>query len=69
MKAKITYWVMWNYLPDAERVSDELISKGIKVDLIKGSNGIFDVEIDGKLVYSKRNTGRFPNLGELLTLI
>ena len=51
MKATITYCVMWNYLPDAERVSDELKSKGIKVDLIKGSNGIFDVEIDGKLVY------------------
>ena len=51
MKAKITYCVMWNYLPDAERVSDELKSKEIKVDLIKGSNGICDVEIDGKLVY------------------
>ena len=69
MKATITYYVMWHYLPDAERVSDELKSKGIKVDLIKGSNGVFDVEIDGKLVYSKRNTGRFPNRGELLTLV
>jgi len=39
------------------------------VNLIKGSNGIFDVEIDGKLVYSKRKTGRFPNRGELSTLI
>jgi len=39
------------------------------VDLIKGSNGVFDVEIDGKLVYSKRNTGRFPNPGELTFLI
>ena len=36
---------------------------------MKGSKGVFDVEIDGKLVYSKRNTGRFPNPGELLTLI
>ena len=69
MKATITYCVMWNYLPGAERVSDELKSKGIKVDLIKESNGVFDVEIDGKLVYSKRNTGRFPNRGELTFLI
>ena len=69
MKATITYCVMWNYLPDAERVSAELKSKGVSVELIKGSNGVFDVEIDGKLVYSKRNTGRFPNHGELLTLI
>jgi len=69
MNAKITYCVMWNYLPDAERASAELKSKGVSVDLIKGSNGVFDVEIDGKLVYSKRNTGRFPNRGELLKLI
>ena len=39
------------------------------MDLIKGSNGVFDVEIDGKLVYSKRNTDRFPNRGELTFLI
>ena len=69
MKATITYCVMWNYLPDAERVSAELKSKGIKVDLIKGSNGVFDVDIDGKVVYSKHTTGRFPNQGELLMLI
>ena len=69
MKAKITYCVMWNYLPDAERASAELKSKGVSVELIKGSNGVFDVEIDGKLVYSKRNTGRFPNPGELTFLI
>ena len=69
MNAKITYCVMWNYLPDAERVSAELKSKSVNVDLIKGSNGIFDVEINGKLVYSKCNTDRFPNRGELLTLI
>ena len=69
MKATIAYCVMWNYLPDAERVSDELKSKGIKVDLIKGSNGVFDVDIDGKVVYSKHTTGRFPNQGELLMLI
>ena len=54
---------------DAERVSEELKSKGIKVDLIKGSNGIFNVDIDGKVVYSKHTTGRFPNQSELLMLI
>ena len=69
MNAKITYCVMWNYLPDAERASAELKAKGVSVDLIKGSNGVFDVEIDGNMVYSKRYSGRFPNPEELLTLI
>ena len=32
-------------------------------------NGVFDVDIDGKVVYSKHNTRRFPNQGKLLMLI
>ena len=32
-------------------------------------NGVFDVDIEGKIVYSKRTTGLFPNRGELLMLI
>ena len=32
-------------------------------------NGVFDVEIDGKVIHSKNTTGRFPNQGELLMLI
>ena len=32
-------------------------------------NGVFDVDIDGKVIHSKNTTGRFPNQGELLMLI
>ena len=32
-------------------------------------NGVFDVDIDGKVIHSKRTSGRFPNQGELLMLI
>ena len=32
-------------------------------------NGVFDVDIDGKVIKSKNTTGRFPNQGELLMLI
>ena len=32
-------------------------------------NGVFDVDIDGKGVYSKHTIGQFPNQGELLMLI
>ena len=31
-----------------------------------GSNGIFDVIADDKLVFSKGETGRFPNPGEIV---
>jgi selenoprotein W-related protein len=39
------------------------------VELIKGSGGIFDVRCDGKLIYSKERTQRFPDEGEVGTLI
>jgi selenoprotein W-related protein len=38
---------------------------GVDVKLIPGSNGIFDVIVDEKLVYSKSETGRFPEPGEV----
>jgi selT/selW/selH-like putative selenoprotein len=37
--------------------------------LIKGQDGVFEVEIDGDLIYSKRNTGRFPDAGEVEDLL
>ena len=32
-------------------------------------NGVFDVDIDGKVIHSKNITGRFPNQVEILMLI
>jgi selT/selW/selH-like putative selenoprotein len=32
---------------------------------LKGTGGIFDVTVDGELVYSKKQTGRFPAPGEV----
>lgn len=37
--------------------------------LIKGSGGIFDVTVDGRNVYSKFETGRFPEPGEVVGLL
>ncbi len=42
---------------------------GADVELIRGDNGIFDVEVDGKLIFSKYEKGRFPNPGEIEALI
>jgi len=32
---------------------------------VKGRGGIFDVTLDGELLYSKHETGRFPSAGEV----
>ncbi|MCA1948290.1 MAG: Rdx family protein [Armatimonadetes bacterium] len=36
-----------------------------KAVLIPGGGGVFDVRLDGDLVFSKHETGRFPNLAEI----
>lgn len=33
--------------------------------LIPGENGIFDVTVDGEIVFSKHKVGRFPEPGEV----
>ncbi len=41
-------------------------AKGIDATLTQGHKGVFDVIADGKVIYSKRNTGRFPEDDEVL---
>jgi selT/selW/selH-like putative selenoprotein len=38
---------------------------GIEAELIRGANGVFDVRVDGKMVFSKHQLGRFPEAGEV----
>ncbi len=42
---------------------------GAQTELIRGTNGVFDVVVDGALVFSKQAVGRFPADGEVETLI
>ena len=38
-------------------------------DLIPGGGGIFDVKVDGELIYSKFKSGGFPTHGEIIDAI
>lgn len=38
---------------------------GVESTLTAGHNGIFEVIADGKTVFSKYETGRFPDPGEI----
>lgn len=42
---------------------------GSSPQLIAGSGGVFDVQCDGKLIFSKSRISRFPKEGELAALI
>jgi selenoprotein W-related protein len=42
---------------------------GVEPELIPGSGGVFEVLVDGELVFSKRQRGRFPRDEEILTAL
>ncbi len=41
-------------------------ASGVETKLIEGGGGVFDVKVDGQLIYSKHETGRFPDDAEIL---
>jgi len=42
---------------------------GITADLVAGERGAFDVLVDGKVIFSKHATGRFPDHAEIVEAI
>lgn len=40
--------------------------RGIDTKFIKGSGGVFEVVLDGQLLFSKKQAGRFPDTSEIL---
>ncbi|MDF1615350.1 Rdx family protein [Desulfurivibrio alkaliphilus] len=39
------------------------------VELIAGSNGIYDIKVDGRQIFSKHQSGRFPDNREIIELL
>lgn len=42
---------------------------GENSELVASHGGVFEISVDGKLVFSKKSLGRFPDEGEVLRLI
>ena len=38
---------------------------GADIELVKSSGGVFEITLDGELVYSKKANGRFPKWKEV----
>jgi len=76
MKVTVTYCTQWNFLPKASRAEEEIksVNSDAQVLLVPSTGGVFEVEVDGKLIFSKKedvgtSENRFPNDGELLELL
>jgi selenoprotein W-related protein len=41
----------------------------LEAELVQSSGGIFDIEYTGKLIFSKKEVGRFPDVGEVVKII
>ena len=69
----ITYCVKCHFLPRAAWVAQELLHTFAEhlagVTLEPGGGGRFDIRLDGELVYSTSEAGRFPEMRELRRLV
>jgi selenoprotein W-related protein len=57
-------------MPRAVRATEELLIEFEehieRISLVPSNNGVFEVEVDGRLVYSKKKTGRHAQDGEIV---
>lgn len=42
---------------------------GVESTMTPGGGGVFDVVVDGKTVFSKKAIGRFPEPGEVVSIL
>ena len=73
MEIKLEFCIVWNYTPRAVSTVEDILEKYGKdvtsIDLIPGTGGVFELYVDGVLIYSKLETGRHTNEGEILQLM
>ena len=71
MKISIEYCTMWNYLPKASSLEVELKNNFPQADisLISSGGGVFEISLNGNLIFSKKALNRFPEDGEIKKLV
>ncbi len=73
MKFSIEYCTSWGYISKAMYLAKELLGKYkndiSSLELIPSSGGVFEVTVNGNLIFSKKETGRFPEANEILDKI
>ena len=70
MNVQIEYCVVWNYDPQAASLAKAIEKKfGVKPQMVKSGGGAFEVIVDGKKIFSKKESGRFPENDEILKAI
>lgn len=47
----------------------EAFGEHVKPRMIPGGRGVFDVKVEGELVFSKKMRHRFPDPGEIVEIV
>ena len=73
MNISIEYCNVWNYLPKAAGLANELLDKyGTDINsltLVPSGGGVFEIKKDSDLIFSKKKLDRFPDKNEIINLI
>jgi len=69
----VEFCMQWNYAPKAASFAEELFNHFFrdiqKLELIPSSGGAFEVTVNGEKIYSKLETGVFPDTDEMIEII
>lgn len=72
-RVEIRYCTQCRWLLRAAWLAQELLSTFEtelgEVALVPGTGGVFEVKLDGSVIFSRKETGRFPESKELKQLI
>lgn len=69
-QVSIEYCEMWNYEPRAVSLADQLKEIfEVEAKLVASSGGCFEIVVDGELIFSKLNEGRFPEKDEVVAVM
>ena len=73
MKIQIVYCSTCHYTPQAVGLADDLLTNFEpeieSVSLVPSSGGRFEISVNGQLIFSKLQTGRHPEPGEINDLV
>lgn len=73
MTITIEYCTSWGYVAKAVGLSEELLREYkndiTKLELLPSSNGIFEVKLEDKVIFSKFKEDRYPEVGEIIEII
>jgi selenoprotein W-related protein len=73
VKVEIEYCTQCHWLLRAAWIAQELLttfeSDIASLTLVPGTGGIFEVRLNGSVIFSRKNSGRFPESKELKQLI